>query len=312
MGRALDVVIAIARKVQALGGAEMTGRMPVGVLLLFVAGFTTLVLLRSRLRIAGLRRDCRRSRAGHVASSRRAARTFSFPKTACSSACRWKRGIATNRRRPPSFVFDQWLAALAQTRADRAGGTCRARGRSAGEGPARRGRTRRRPIRRAVAAMRGALDRHAAGFLCYGRKWCAADVAGGLPVVTVSDPAFVGPACDLARIVVVARPLRMTDCRSGVLLITGRTLRRSGSIEIAVDRMDNSRDAIRSARRKHRARRLRPAPAGPAAAYRLTIRSALGGVVRPWTVQRYYDWRSRSFDLDAAGSEVRTLVITAD
>lgn len=310
MGRALDAVIAIAFRVQALGGTAATGRMPVGVLLLFVAGFAVLVLLRSRLRVAGLVAIAAALLLDiSLLAPRRPDILVSEDGTVVGLPVQG--GIASNRRRPSSFVFDEWLATLGETRAvapvQIAGSSghpsARHRPQTKDEAPAD-------PA--AVAAMRAALDRHPARFLCYGAKWCAADVAQGLPLVTVSDPAFVGPACDLAGIVVVARPPRITNCRAGVLLITGPALRRSGSIEIAVDRVLDVSGVdpwIRGEERQDRATRV---AAGPGTAYRLTVRSALGGVIRPWTVQRYYDWRSRGFDFGAAAPGTRTLVISAD
>lgn len=311
MGHALDVVIAISYKVQALGGAETTGRIPVSVLLLFLAGFVTLVLLRSRLRLVGLvaivaalvldvsilaprRPDVLVSEDG---------RLVGLP---------MESGIATNSARPSSFVFGQWLTALAETRTIAPQQFAVSSGSGFATAARRTDKGRAAPDPQAVAAMRAALDRRTTGFLCYGRKWCAAEVAGGVPIMTVADLAFVGPACDLAAIVVVARPIRMTACRSGALLLTGRTLRRSGSVQIEVDRIGADRPSPPSALHRSRDGRVLPATTERRSAYRLTIRSALGGVIRPWSVQRYYDWRSRSFDFKSDAPNVQTLMITAD
>ena len=310
MGEGLRIVIGIAYRVQALGGSVMTGRMPVAVLILFIVGFTLLVLLRSRLRLAGI--------LGIVAACAldMSALAPRRPDILVSEDGRLvglltKAGIATNSPRPSSFVLGQWSSALAERRTVPskklpAMGTRKPKGRA-------RGRTERQAADpKAIEAMRAAVERREAGFICYARQWCAATVSGGLPIVTVADPAYVGTACDLARIVVVSKPIRLAACRSGALLLTGRTLRGSGSVEIAVDGIvpSESRPDIPSRGR----RRARPPPEGAKApaAYRLTITTALGGVLRPWTVQRYYDWHSRGFDFAGVGTKRSTLVIPAD
>ena len=310
MGHALKAVIAVAYRVEALGGTAMTGRVPSAVLLLFLAGFTMLVLLRSRLRLAGLMVIVAAIALDvSVLAPRRP--TILVSEDGTTVGLPTSSGIVTNRRRPPSFILGGWLAALGETRTvapeelpattgDRPEKDRRPRGGAAPPDPV------------AVAAMSAALHRHSAAFLCYGRKWCAADVAKGFPVVTVADPSFAGTACDLARIVIVAAPLQMTNCRSGALLVTGRTLHRSGSIEISVDPLDKPPGALRPRRREYQVAQAPPPVVKPRPAYRVTVRSALGGIVRPWTVQRYYDWRSRSFDFDRAGTGLMSLVITAD
>ncbi len=307
MGTALDAVISIAFRVQALGGTEMTGRVPATVLVVFVAGFTMLVLLRSRLRRVGL---------VVIAASLLLDVSLLAPRRpdiliaedGVLVGLPAQNGIATNRKRPPSFVFDQWLAALAGKRAVPPGQMPLA----PGERPAKRkkGAAATPATPGGIAAMGAALQRRATGFLCYGGKWCAASVAGGLRLVTVADLAYLGTACDLAKIVVVSRPVRMSRCRNGTLLFTARTLRRSGSIEILVDRIPRPPGKPPPADRFTSS--AHDPPRDAATAYRLTITSALGGVVRPWTVQRYYDWHDRSFDFGAAGPGTRTLVVPAD
>src|SRR5690606_37026611 len=101
----------------------------------------------------------------------------------------------------------------------------------------------------------------------------------------INQAALIGAACDRADLVVVSIPVHMRNCRSGAILVTARSLRRSGSLAIAVGG-SGPVDAAPG-----------PAPAGSSARPNFRIRAALEGVIRPWTVQRYYDWRTGRYDL---------------
>ncbi|MBZ9792478.1 hypothetical protein K9B32_20550 [Rhizobium sp. 3T7] len=63
--------------------------------------------------------------------------------------------------------------------------------------------------------------------------WCTATHDSGYVLTIVENPVYFGAACDTADI--VATPARLTECRSGALLFTGETLRRSGTAEIRID-----------------------------------------------------------------------------
>jgi hypothetical protein len=106
--------------------------------------------------------------------------------------------------------------------------------------------------------------------------------------------------------VIVAIPVYMSACGSGATLITSRSLRRSGALAIRIVTADQpapppgigataaTMGDSRTVRGTGRidARR-RPSKNRPV----FDIEAALEGVVRPWTVQRYYDWRTQSYDL---------------
>ena len=92
-------------------------------------------------------------------------------------------------------------------------------------------------------------------------------------VITLEKPAYLGPACDSADIVVVPYAIRTTACRSGAMLVTSRTLRRTGALEI------RPLDAAQSA-----------------GTQRYAIEQAIGSLQRPWSRHRLYDWRSGRFE----------------
>lgn len=102
-------------------------------------------------------------------------------------------------------------------------------------------------------------------FKCVSGRFCilAFDPIGR--IAQIYDPKLIGPACDIADIVLTPIQSRMTKCRSGARLFTGRTLRQTGTLEFYLDE---------------------DRPNG------YKIMSALNGERRPWTIHRYYDWRS--------------------
>ena len=69
---------------------------------------------------------------------------------------------------------------------------------------------------------------------------CADDVcrfrtADGLNVAYTANYEKTGEACEAGDIAIVARAIRLTRCRSGAVLVTLRTLRRTGSLAIRKD-----------------------------------------------------------------------------
>ncbi|TDH36190.1 ComEC family competence protein [Pseudohoeflea suaedae] len=119
----------------------------------------------------------------------------------------------------------------------------------------------------ALRALAGQATRTPNRFICSSRSRCVSSVAGRL-VMALGEPADMGAGCDLADIVILAAAIRSPACLSGAKLFTARTLRETGALAI---------------RFEDRAR--------------MEVETALGGRVRPWTVQRHYDWREDGFVL---------------
>jgi competence protein ComEC len=102
-------------------------------------------------------------------------------------------------------------------------------------------------------------------FACHSKDWCTAVLDNGAVLVTISDPTYLGAACDAADIVVIPIRLRLARCRSGATVYTGASLRRTGAVEID----------------------LNAPPPG--------ITTAFDSLDRPWSRHRAYDWRTASF-----------------
>ena len=105
-------------------------------------------------------------------------------------------------------------------------------------------------------------------FSCVKKAWCISRLGNGRVVSIIDNAAYLGPACDASDIVVTPVRLRLESCRSGALLFTGASLRRTGAVELRFD--------------------------GGAAG----VTTSFEKLDRPWTRHRAYDWRSGTFDGD--------------
>ena len=105
-------------------------------------------------------------------------------------------------------------------------------------------------------------------FQCAPNLWCVARVGDGWSIATVDEPALVGAACDVADIVISARRVGFSSCRSGARLFTAETLRRKGAVEIRLGRRG---------------------------AGEMALATSFDGPARSWSIHRRYDWRSDRF-----------------
>lgn len=280
MGKGIDWMIALSTWVAGWKGEIVTGRIPPAAFLLVGLGGGLVCILRTRLRHAGtllvglgLALAC-----FPVASA--------TPEVLVSEDGRLVailRGetVATNRARPPDFIYAQWrralrLGDLTKPEIRRSAGlTLEDAGETAGTTEGQKRPRRQADRQKAKDAMVSALAaaRTGKGFVCEAKAFCAAVSPSGWRIVTLDDVAFLGTACDAADLVVVSLALRLEACRSGARLVTARHLRRTGALEIQPADGDTSR-AFSEAR----------------------ILPAVESLDRPWTRHRTYDWRTGSFD----------------
>ncbi|MBP2549423.1 ComEC/Rec2-related protein [Neorhizobium galegae] len=124
--------------------------------------------------------------------------------------------------------------------------------------------------REAAVAMADAFRTAPAGrFACLARIGCFARSADKIRIAVIEDARYAGTACDTSDIVIAARA-RFETCRSGALMLTEKTLRKTGALE------------IRFAQSATRAN--------------WTATAANVGHSRPWSLHRSYDWKTRRFD----------------
>lgn len=65
------------------------------------------------------------------------------------------------------------------------------------------------------------------------RRYCRATTRSGLRVAWTDDYRRLGQACDESDVAIVARAVRLTECRSGAHLVTLRSLRTTGSLAVS-------------------------------------------------------------------------------
>ena len=275
MGYALELVISVAKLVASWGGELSTGRTHPWFLGLAVVGFLILVLMRTRLRLFGLPFLIAAlllfGRPEQQSSTR-----LVITEDGTVAGLIEARTASVNRRRPPDFVYRQWVNALrieetlppeehlpAELGLDLQDAD--------GEAASRR----REPLsaqqlRVAEKAFASLATNHTAGrFACITKIACLARTQEGVVIVLIEDARFAGAGCDVADIVISAFA-RFDICRSGALMLNGSTLRRTGALEIDF-RLSRDRAAWQT-------------------------RAAVHTRDRAWTASRAYDWRSRSFD----------------
>ena len=270
MGWGLELVIGVARTVESWGGDLVTGRLPTSATVIAASGFVMLVFLRTRLRLIGLV-PVAAGLCMMVIAGRAPPPDLLISEDGRLVAAVLPGALAVNADKPSEFVFSQWQTALA---------------REAHIVPVTVGKT---PAdEEKPEALRQLLEKSAAHigepvFYCAGRSLCAITIAK-LKIAVFSDPALIATACDNADLAVLAAAVRLRACRSGALLVTARTLKETGALEIRFSGGENSasRDALDTGK-------------GTGPKHDLLMTGAVQGIRRGWTMQRFYDWRSDAF-----------------
>ncbi|TPP11057.1 ComEC/Rec2 family competence protein [Rhizobium glycinendophyticum] len=272
MGLGLDLVLVMAHTVAGWGDGALVARQPAWFPILIVTALLLLTLLHTWLRHAGTLLLAITLAAAAVRPPDTPADLFISEDGRLVGF--WPRGknegeagsLATNRSRPPAFLFDQWQPALAVKRnqppiqlkspvlpppADWKNGKSWDQQTS-------------QQARQTLTELIGAAKSDA--FTCI-RGACSAMVSGGWRVVTLDRADLAGIACDVADIVILAARARMRDCRSGARFISATTLRSSGAMEL---RFGEPGDKV------------------------INATAAFTGQPRPWTMHRLYDWRTNA------------------
>lgn len=203
-----------------------------------------------------------------------------------------KHQVAGTSQRPSGFIYEQWARALslpdtyirpnmlpalsvAEPPAEDASEDTTGNANVAPPRP-RRPMLDDHTIQAERQIMLAAVEITSDAFTCRRDSWCIARSTKGPLVVSVLDNRYLGLACDIGTVVITTRPTSFETCRSGAFLLSAQTLRRTGSLEIGFS------DAAAMPANKDE-----PIETMTAAAY---------GAYRPWTMHRYYNWRSRTFE----------------
>lgn len=285
MGKGIEWMIALSIWVAGWKGEVVTGRIALSAFLLIGVGGGLVCLLRTRLRHAGTLLVLFGLGLAFWPDSKGLPEVLVSEDGRLVAILRGDR-IATNRTRPPGFIYDQWrralrLEALVKPELRKTTGLTLEPENEGAAADSRKKPRRQADRQKAKAAMAAALGaaRKGPGFVCETGAFCAAVSPSGWRIVTLEDTAFLGIACDGADLVVVPFALRLDACRSGARLVTARHLRRTGALEIT--------------------------PAGDNAGTSLTdatVTPAVETLERPWSRHRSYDWRTGSFETEPAVS----------
>ncbi|UDF29494.1 UNVERIFIED_ORG: ComEC/Rec2 family competence protein [Roseateles sp. XES5] len=292
MGKGIEWMIALSNWVAGWKGEIVTGRIPLLAFLLIGLGGGLACLLRTRLRHTGTLLVL--FGAGLAFWPGGPAPEVLVSEDGRLVAILENASAATNRARPPDFIYDQWRRAL-RLSGHRKPELRKTMGlfleeANAADGAGETAEDGKRPRRKAdrqnaLAAMTDAFATagKTRAFVCEAKAFCAAISPSGWRIVTLEDTAFLGTACDNADLVVVPFPLRIDACRSGARLVTARHLRRTGALEIRPVEAGQSTVSGSSA----------PLSADPLSSAIVT--PAVETLDRPWARHRAYDWRTGSF-----------------
>ncbi|WP_425288636.1 ComEC/Rec2 family competence protein [Sinorhizobium glycinis] len=276
MGQGLDWMLAVARYVATLDGEWITGRIGATGFFLLAFGGVLLCALRTRLAVTGAALIL--LGGSSIALERQAARpSITISEDGQLVGLIAGEAIATNKARPPEFIFSQWQRALALDGRIAPVETSAASGVSEG-GVERPPRTAKGSVDAMESAAKAAAALAAASpgaFSCRKGEWCVGRSREGWAIAVIDAPDVFALLCGRVDLVVAPTRRVLPACSSGKsLVVTGRTLRRTGAMEIYAD------------------------PAQPA---RMRIVTSFPSTQRPWQQHRRYDWRSDTFSSEEAG-----------
>lgn len=280
MGQGLQWMIDIAQFVSSWGGQIATGRIPDTAFFLIALGGIIACLFRSRLAVSGLAIVLVGVLAIFTTMREQPALVISEDGRLVGLVS--EGGIATNTARPPDFIFSQWQRALRLEKSRppvKRDDLVLADAASAATDVSREAEARGKPpLDQAEArdVLRSALSAGERGrFSCAPRQWCVATAKQGWRVVVAEDVRFVGPACDVADLVITSARLRFIECRSGARFVGGSQLRRTGALQVFEG---TGRPGVVSS-----------VPV-------MRMEATYHGLDRAWQRHRTYDWRTDTYE----------------
>lgn len=267
MGWGLGIVIDIAKVVAGWGGELVFGRQPPMFLPLTVAGMVLFLLLRTRLRHLGTALFGLGLATSLMAAPQKPDMLVS--EDGRLVALTDGNQLNSNRRKPGTFIFDQWRRALTITEHG-APELLESAFPSSGPWAERRKQPLDEDELIDADMLRQQIMETAANrrFTCIRQKWCLAKTAIG-PVMLLEDGRYIGFACDHARLIVTPTRAKFARCRSGATVLDRETLRQTGAVEITF--LTGTRQPID----------IRP--------------SFNPEAERPWTQHRAYSWRDDDY-----------------
>ncbi|MDB5525240.1 MAG: ComEC/Rec2-related protein [Rhizobium sp.] len=267
MGWGLDIVISVAKWAASLGGDWVVGRIPPWLFVGMTIGLLILAIMRSKLRYLGAGLSAGLLLA-YVVSPQPSMPSLVVFEDGSLAGIVGEKGIAISEGRPSAFITEQWQRAL---RVKSLIKPEKIKSKEPGNRTKKHHRLTDEEIKKGRIGIRNTLADVAENrFACREKHWCVARMSQGWTIVIAINGGYTGIACDIADIVITPARLKWDTCRSGALLFTGETLRRSGSVELHARVRDNEAPTMQ-------------------------IVGALDGQSRAWTQHRRYDWRTGTF-----------------
>lgn len=197
--------------------------------------------------------------------------------------------VATNKRRPPSFIYTQWTAALGVSDSLSAETLTKPR---AGKGQGKKDKNERIPPEDAMRDMQDALekaDQRRDIFFCRTDAFCLARLGNSWTVVLVQNRDYSAAACTLADLIVSAQSTYYAAC-------DGKKAN-SSAVSTTQAGPSNSQKAPPVLIDRDRLRQLgaMEITLGELSTRTLQMTTTFHGEQRPWTRHRYYDWRTNSY-----------------
>lgn len=258
MGLGMQMVIDIALTVSSWSDEQVIGRMPSWFLPAVSLSMLWMAVFRSRLALMGCIPLLITSFAAFAAPNERP--RLIIHESGDLILVRDGEKVATNKTRPNGFIFEQWQRGL---RVD-AQNDPPIIDKLSGDKP---------PLEDLKLKLDQLIERSRSDdgqFHCLSTIACTARMQHYGTIIQIPDPALLGAACDMGDIIITPIRTKMLRCFSGAQFFSATTMRGSGTLEFHDDRDEASKPIVKA---------------------------ALNGKRRPWTMHRYYDWRSDSFSL---------------
>lgn len=263
LGEAIDVVVVIAHWVSQLDGDFVSGKPNSWAAFLAVIGFIIFVTMRSTLKFIGLSIIL----IGMIANIIYSLQTpdIFISEDGKLIGLHTSGALHVNRTRPSKFIVEQWQDAF---RLDII--------KPATNKEAKISKNDKTDLLTLSSelfwqSLEAKPKEPKDAFICFDTHLCTADYRG-LKIVTVGKTKYLDLACGYADVLVIALKLRAGQlaCKDWPEhIFDGNRLKKTGSVAIYIDQKDKISK----------------------------ITSAVDDRVRPWTIQRYFKWRSSNYQL---------------
>lgn len=204
--------------------------------------------------------------------------------------------VATNKKRPPGFIYNQWAAALGVS--DTISSETLAKPRAA-KGQSKKDKNERISATDATQDMEDALQKANEQrdiFFCRSDGFCLARLGNGWTVTLVQNRDYSAAACELADLIVSTQSRYYAAC--GVNKANSSASSKTAQEPTTKQEPTTNKTAPPVLIDRDRLRQLgaMEITLGDPSTRSLKMTTTFHGEQRPWTRHRYYDWRTNSYN----------------